>query len=428
MELFPYQWIERIIAINSETHRSNAEVVAFLRPLLQEAGLKVQTQDVREGSEVFTNLIAYNQHPTHPDLLLFNTHLDTVSGGDTSQWTKTGGDPWKATRVRDRIYGLGTADVKIDFLCKLWAIRQSGNLQRPIALVGTYGEERGLVGVQKLFDEKKITPKYAVVGEPSVLELIYAHKGHFIGVARFPLERLNSEAHTLKTKGKAAHTSTPHLGVNALTKLLQTVAKKKLGLCSLEGGVNDNRVPESAQAQVISEAGNATRTLLEFVARMEKLVGVLAKKRDRAFNPSASTLSWNVARTDNGHVELTFDIRTLPGVDSARLRKDVEAALPKGASWTKIAIDLPLAGSKTSPLIQAASRALRECGVKPVIKTKASCTEAAIYHHYGAQAFVFGPGISVGNVHKPNEHNLLSQIRVATQFYQALLHQPLERS
>src|SRR5690606_33478668 len=141
---------------SSETQHSNARLVDFLRPLILSSGLHLTEQAVQEGAETFINLIAHNSRPTDPQLLLFNTHLDTVSAGDPRQWTKTGNDPLKATWVKDRVYGLGSADVKIDFLCKLWAAKQA-RPQRPFALVGTYGEERGLIGVQKLFEGKKVT-------------------------------------------------------------------------------------------------------------------------------------------------------------------------------------------------------------------------------------------------------------------------------
>lgn len=423
MDNFPTSWIDRIIGINSETERSNAEVVAFLRPLLEQSGLRVTEQRVQEKGISFSNLIAYNHRPDHPDLLLFNTHLDTVSGGDRAQWTKTGNDPFKATWVRDRVYGLGTADVKIDFLCKLWAIRQAGRIERPIALVGTYGEERGLVGVQKLFEEKKVTPKYAVVGEPSNLELIYAHKGHVIATASLALEKTGTGI-TKTWKGKAAHSSTPALGVNALSKAFTEIRRKRKGIRAIQGGTDSNRVPESATVQYTDQATETTAEFFQFIEAVEKLVGRIAKTKDLRFSPSVSTLSWNLCRTQDGRAEITFDIRTLPGVDPLKVRQELEPLIPRSGRWVEITVDLPLAGSKDNALMTAAAKALKSCGVKPVKKTKASSTEAAVYHRHGAQAIVFGPGISVGNVHKPNEHNLLSQIRTATQFYHSLLLQP----
>jgi acetylornithine deacetylase/succinyl-diaminopimelate desuccinylase-like protein len=82
---------------------------------------------------------------------------------------------------------------------------------------------------------------------------------------------------------------------------------------------------------------------------------------------------------------------------------------------------VPLKGRKNSAFIQAASRALKSCGVPAVKKTKASSTEAALYNYHGAEAIVFGPGLSIGNVHRPNEYNSLRQMCVATQFYTRLL-------
>ncbi len=418
-ELFPLEWIDRIISINSETERSNSELITFLKPLVQAAGLKYEEHKVMENGIPFFNLIASTQGATHPEALLFNTHLDTVSGGETSAWTKTGGNPLKATWVRDRVYGLGAADVKIDFLCKLWAVTQA-KPSRPFVLVGTYGEERGLIGVQKLFADKKIAPRYAMVGEPSDLELIYAHKGHLIGVARLPTER--SIASSIKQwKGKAAHSSTPQLGINALVKCLTEIKKRKWGIVGIHSGTNSNKVPELARAQVSPAPGKATSDILGFIEKVEDLATAVGQRRDPRFSPSMTTLSWNMAYSEQGWIELTFDFRTLPGVDSDVLRRKLEALLPKSGQWRSLTIDLALAGDKESTLMKAATEALKTCGVKPVSKTKASSTEAAIYHHHGAQAIVFGPGISVGNVHKPNEHNLLSQIRVATQFYRELL-------
>jgi acetylornithine deacetylase/succinyl-diaminopimelate desuccinylase-like protein len=63
--------------------------------------------------------------------------------------------------------------------------------------------------------------------------------------------------------------------------------------------------------------------------------------------------------------------------------------------------------------------------VKAIKKTKASSTEAAIYQQNGAEAIVFGPGISIGNVHRPNEFNSLEQISLATEFYTKMLQLPV---
>lgn len=422
-----WEWIEKVIRIDSVTHQSNEELVRAVYPLLVEAGLKVEEQKVVENGQTFKNLLGFSHPADARDLLVLNTHLDTVSCGNREDWTKTGGDPFKATRVRDRIYGLGTADVKLDFLCKIWAAQAAKPWKVPFVLVGTYGEERGLVGAQTLLASGRIKPKYALVGEPSNLELIYAHKGHIVFTLSLPFKASKIPNPIQKQwKGKAAHSSTPALGENAIRKAINDVRKRGMGIYSLQGGTDSNRIPDLCEGLVQDQTNAETERLFTLLSKLDELEREFKKRKDARFNPSSGTLSLNMARMGDEKLNLTFDIRCLPDMDANRLAKEVEViAQSVGSKVAALAIDYPLKGKKDSPLMKAASKALKECGVRPACKTKASSTEAALYHQYGAEAVVFGPGISVGNVHRPNEHNSLRQIGVATRFYTQVLAQPI---
>ncbi len=427
MPLPPLEWMEKVIRINSVTHESNEEIVAFLIPLLRDAGLQIAEHKVKEGNQTFTNLVAFSHAPDSPDLLVFNTHLDTVSPGADEAWTKTGGDPFRLTRVRDRLYGLGSADVKLDFLCKLWAAKKSGPWKRPIALVGSYGEERGLVGAGKLLEAHKVKPAFALVGEPSNLEIVYAHKGHLVCFVSTTLDKLSREKMVNRVwRGQAAHSSTPQLGINALSKALTDIFKRGVGIVSLNAGTNSNKVPDRCEADLVPQVGPANRTVFGLIHYLEETQKTLKKRRDPRFNPSVSTVSLNQAISQGDQLTLCFDIRTVPDVDLFKLRDKVEKDLTKmGWKIISMTVDAPLKGRKQSAFIEHASQTLKRCGVKKVVKaTKASSTEAALYQMHGAQAIVFGPGISVGNVHRPNEFNLLSQMEVATRFYSALMAAP----
>lgn len=417
------EWIEKVIRIDSVTDRSNEDLVRFLAPLLKECDLKVEEQKFVENGVTFKNLLAFSHEPTSPDLLVLNTHLDTVSGGDPALWTKTGGNPFRATRIRDRLYGLGTADVKIDFLCKLWAARLARPWGRPFALVGTYGEERGLVGAANLLQSKKITPRYALVGEPSNLELIYAHKGHMVFTVGIQWSHEKKEQTVKKTwKGKSAHSSTPELGENALQKGLNDILKRGFGIVSFSGGSGSNKIPDYCEAELTGRKTRSTETLFSVLKHFEELSRELKKRRDTRFSPSYPTLSLNIARMHEGTLELTFDIRVLPDLNTARLQEKVRAVekIPS-VKVVHLVIDEPLKGQKNGKFMTLASDALKSAGVKVVRKTKASSTEAALYQKYGAEAIVFGPGISTGNVHRPNEFNSFRQIAQATRFYSAML-------
>jgi len=422
----PMEWIEQMIRIDSSTHKTNEPIVRFLTPFLRESGLTLHEQLVRENGQAFVNLIATSHGPNERDLLALNTHLDTVSAGEPSSWTKTAGDPFRATRVRDRIYGLGAADVKLDFLCKILAARNAKPWKRPFALVGTFGEERGLVGATHLFNEALLKPKYALVGEPSNLELIYAHKGHLICTLGIDLDVKNvaflEPVIERRWKGKSAHSSTPDLGENALRKGLMDIFKRSYGIVAIEAGTDTNKIPDRCVAKLVRQPTAATQRVFEVFRRLEELGSELKKTRDARFSPPTNTLSLNMARTESGELLLSFDIRSLPEQNAVKLNEKVLrlTKLPY-CRIVSLTQDLPLKGKRNSRFLKAVAKRLKSCGVAPVAKTKASSTEAAVYNAHGAEAIVFGPGLSIGNVHRPNEYNSLDQMEIATRFYTACL-------
>lgn len=416
--------MEKVIRINSITTLSNEEIVRFLHPLLKESGLQVVEQKVVENGIEFKNLIAFNHAPDSPDLLVMNTHLDTVNYGAKEDWTKTGGDPFHFTRVRDRVYGLGTADVKLDILCKIWAARHAKPWNRPFAIVGTFGEERSLNGAQALLGGKKVIPRFALVGEPSNLELIYAHKGHIILTFALALGTGKpSEVLDKKWRGKSAHSATPDLGDNAILKALNDIRKRGYAVVSLEGGNGSNKVPDRCEARLTPGPSESTTRLFKMLEKIDDIGRELRKRRDTRFNPPITTQSLNLATTRENEIHFTMDVRTLPDVDMAKLVARLSRAIEseKGKIISVIQ-DPPLKGNRNGKFIQAASMALKAAGSTPVKKTKATSTEASLYNLAGAEAIVFGPGISTGNVHRPNEHNSLRQMQIATRFYYNMIH------
>ena len=91
------------------------------------------------------NVIGMKGKGTEPPLLLCS-HLDTVPPGRCDRWTKTGQNPWKAKKLGNRLFGLGSADDKGPLLAMLRAASQfEGNqLKRPLMIMGSFGEENGM--------------------------------------------------------------------------------------------------------------------------------------------------------------------------------------------------------------------------------------------------------------------------------------------
>src|SRR3954470_12594169 len=121
---------KRLIRINSVSANGNEEIANYVAALMQDRGLKTQIQHVTHSNEDISkrqfNVIGILGDPLSDRKirkgLLLNTHLDMVGPGLCENWTETGGDPFSATIKDGKIYGLGTADVKLDFLSKLQAV------------------------------------------------------------------------------------------------------------------------------------------------------------------------------------------------------------------------------------------------------------------------------------------------------------------
>lgn len=185
--------------------------------------------------------------------LLFACHLDVVGPGEA---------PWKhpaftAVETDGKIYGRGSVDMKGGTAAAITAIRQivdSGiELQGDIIFIAVAGEETDSAGAKRFVAEKdrlrEIVPKGlagVVIPEPTDFEVVTAHRGMlWLEVA---------------TKGKAAHSSAPQLGVNAINSMrlilneldgyqIKTEPHKLLGTCSMSintitGGKAMNVVPD----------------------------------------------------------------------------------------------------------------------------------------------------------------------------------------
>lgn len=456
---------KRLIQFNTVTTQSNAECALYLGRLLHQHGFRVQYQESRDGGQVFLNVIGTIGPATGAPLLLA-AHLDTVDAGEPALWTKTGRNPWKATVHGDSLYGLGSADDKLDFLCKLMAITQvpAARLTRPILLLGTFGEERGLVGASRFCQAATIRPYVALVGEPSNLQLVPRHKGLLVGelaLLRRGVYRTETAetVYDVEIEGTAAHSSAPSLGQNAVLRFLeflQTVGQppSALRLLDVTGGVAENIIPARCLAQM--SASSAVRGALltrrrgvrvqarrlaagwhptlpwpDVVAYLKGLSGVLApyqKAKDRAFTPPGMTSAVTRLRVVEGALVLTFDVRTLPGQDLGRIAQRCEQLAwtllgPPGDRWQfrrerqNPALNTPT----TAPVVALMRAAMRQARVPATLAAKSGCSEAGWYQMVGIPSVVFGAGQAQGNIHQPNERNSLRQIRKAVAVYRAAI-------
>ncbi len=148
-------------------------------------------------------LLAVSGHVSHGGVL-FNGHLDTVPVGQG--WTRKLGD-----REGERLYGRGTADMKAGCAAMLAAARYLRRKNVPFSLLFTTDEETTMKAATKLHGTDLVRRAAAVVvGEPTDLKIVGSEKG----ILWFEVT----------IRGRSAHGSMPHLGENAILKMMKVLA------------------------------------------------------------------------------------------------------------------------------------------------------------------------------------------------------------
>ncbi len=427
-------WAKRFVATPSVSRDGNVGIARLAAELLRAVGLESRTERVLdEGVEQF-NLVADLVPPSGrngAEGLLLVTHLDTVPPGDSAAWTATGGDPFCPTVDGDRLYGLGSADAKVDLVCKAAALASldRARLRRPVRVLGTFGEEIGLRGARHFARQGGTRGfGYALVGEPSELAAIRAHKGYAVFEARIALPEISviGRVGELCCDGVAAHSSTPHLGRNAIDAALERLSREDVrGVVALEGGGAVNVVPERARlAACLSVAGPSTASpardpapLTAFHRAFRKLLEELRARTDADFDPAFTVGNLGFVELRGGVCTLRFDLRTIPGIGA----RDSVAPLAPFADVKLVRENPPLCTSPDARLVRAVTDAQANVGLPRRVSTKATSTEAGVIAEQGLEVLVIGAGPSVGNVHKPNEHTRISQLAQARDLYADVL-------
>jgi len=443
-----------LIAADSVSARGNLRAVAVLEEVARSLGLESFRQEAKALGTDHANLIVHPKgaRPRDGSLLLV-THTDTVGSGPLDLWTET--DPWKLKQDGDKLYGLGVADVKLDALAKLQALSVApASAAGKVAFCGTFAEEVGCLGAKHFLENRPFSPAWVSCGEPSELRIIDAHKGYLVAHVRIedpsapaaPERRLK-----LTFTGKAAHSSTPHLGDNAIEKAFAFCAAQNVTPLRAEGGDLANKIParcsvELPWSQDLAEAAKAAGAKVEELheeardqsralavgrqiaaALRDHLLG-LEPKRDDRFEPAIPIYNHNVVATTDGGVEITCDARLLPGHDPLAIFAHVDERARALASPAGLRVEIErgrsnfaMALPEGARLREAAMQAASALGLDPTPQAKPTNTEGGVFVSAGIEAIVFGPGRSTGNAHCANEWQSLSQLQEAARFYGKLI-------
>ena len=190
-----------VSSTSPDIDRSNLRVIEHLANWLDGLGFNTELMPLPDNPKK-ANLIASIGPDTEGGLVLAG-HTDTVPFDET-KWTS---DPFSITEKDDKLYGLGSCDMKGFFPLALEAVNTflDQDLTKPITIVATSDEESSMAGARYLAESDKPKADYAIIGEPTGLMPVYAHKG----IAFM----------SIKLQGHSGHSSNPDLGCNALDSM-----------------------------------------------------------------------------------------------------------------------------------------------------------------------------------------------------------------
>jgi acetylornithine deacetylase len=242
-DLASLEMIRKFVEIPTVSRDSNLELIDFIRDFLADLGVEshlFHDQDKRKAS-----LYATLGPPDRPGILL-SGHTDVVPV-DGQEWHT---DPWALTEKDGRLYGRGTVDMK-GFCAIALAFAPeflSRHLETPIHYAFSFDEEVSRVGVTKIIDGLDgfpIRPAMCIVGEPSEMRVVVAHKG--------------KKSIRVQVRGFECHSSTAPTGVNAIEYAAELIAHIKKVARRIEGGPRDDAydVPVSTFSVGLINGGTA---------------------------------------------------------------------------------------------------------------------------------------------------------------------------
>jgi acetylornithine deacetylase len=309
--------------------------------------------------------------------LVLSGHMDVVPALEP-EWRS---DPFSLTRVDDRLVGRGAADMK-GFLAlaanRLAAVDPS-KLRRPLVLLFTYDEETGTLGARhftETWPAPERLPREIVIGEPTAMRVVRAHKG---------LLRLR-----LRFTGRAAHSGYPHLGHNAI----EPAARAIVALSALRRRMEGERPPHSEQFPEVPFAALNVGTI-------------------------AGGSATNVV-PDRCDVDL--GIRLLPGMTAdamtARVRETVADALgDEPFTLEYVSLSPPMIARADAPILRELCEAVHQHEEHSVM----FATDAGWLQDAGFDCVLCGPG-SIEVAHRPNEFMPVAGRSRAGELLEALVY------
>lgn len=370
--------LEKLVSFKSVSALPNLDMVDYIRQCLEGHGLETFTSYDDTGKRANIHAMI---GPAVAGGVVLNGHTDVVPV-EGQVWRD---DPFELQQRDGRLYGRGAVDMKGFLACMLASVPlwQSKNLSRPIHISMCYDEEIGGFGAPVLVKDicnAVPLPAVAIVGEPTQMQIITAHKGAF----------------ELRTKitGAEAHSSDPRNGVSAIAYAARFIGFLQNKADSLSTGVESGGDfdPDYPTINVGTISGGT------------------------AGNIVAGTCSFD------------WEIRTLPSNDCVQLLAEItafamEKLLPEmRKSFPAANIEIETLAHVPGLAHDQAQKAVElVSGITGLNSTQSVPfgTDAGHFSNADISTIVMGPG-SIEQAHKPDEFIEVSEIEACLTFFDKL--------
>ena len=352
-----------------ELDTSNTKVIEFLANSFDSLGFSCEIISCNTTKKKL-NLIA--TYGTGPGGLVLAGHTDTVPF-DEKLWTF---NPFKATESEGKIFGLGITDMKGFFPIVLESIKPllTEKFREPLIILATADEETSMQGARTLAEIGRPVARAAIIGEPTGLQPVKAHKGMMMD--------------SIRLIGKSGHSSDPALGVNALDGMHRVIEELILYRDELREKYSSNlfSVPQPTLNLGCIHGGD---------------------------NPNRIC----------GECELKFDVRLTPGINVDTVRADIKRRLKKvteplnlGFEMNEIFTGIPaFFAEENSKLLETAERLTGHNGI-----TVGFGTEGPFLRGLGMDTIIMGPG-NIDQAHKPDEYMSIDMIKPTIKILRQLI-------
>ena len=372
------QLLESLVSFDTTSRNSNLALIGFIRDYLDSLGVSYRVSTDAVGEKANLHAII---GPHAAGGLALSGHVDTVPV-DGQAWSS---DPFALRRHDGKLFARGSCDMKGFVAACLAAVPdfQALRLVRPLHLFISYDEEIGCWGARRLIQDlhqSGLRPDVCVVGEPSGMKPILAHKG-----------KLNLD---VTVRGLTGHSSEPSKGVNAVQAAGEAIAwvAREARRLAAEGPFEDGFDPPHTTIHAGTMQGG---TILNIIP-----------------DHAEFTMEWRFIPGDSPHRHL----ERMQAWISETIEPAMKAVHPECGFTCNIALEMP--GMELPP-DHPLTTAVKQVAESNSAGKVAYGTEGGFFERAGTPTIICGPG-HIAQAHQPDEWIAESELAACDSFIRRL--------